>query len=105
MFQTAEPGKILSLEVNLLMSKMEILRGQVWRETSVQRPIACLCYCLSAVGTDCVSVYCVSAVGRGSNHRVALPASRPVGDRELREKEELKLGTLSPQATGEITNT
>ena len=58
-----------------------------------------------AVGTDCVSVYCVSAVGRGSNHRVALTASRPVGDRELREKEWLKLGTLSPQTTGEITNT
>ena len=77
MSQTTGPGKVLSLEVNLLMSKMEILRD----------------FCAEANGVSVTASSQLAQIvylcivyprwGVGLTHRVALIASRPVGDRGL----------------------
>lgn len=77
MSQTTGPGKVLSLEVNLLMSKIEILRdlaeanGVSVTASSQLAQIVYLCIVYPRWGV-------------GLNHRLALIASRPVGDRRLR---------------------
>lgn len=77
MSQTTGPGKVLSLEVNLLMSKIEILRdlaeanGVSVIASSQLAQIVYLCIVYPRWGV-------------GLNHRLALIASRPVGDRGLR---------------------
>ena len=78
MSQTAGPGKVLSLEVNLLMSKAEILRDFCAEANGVSVTV-------SSQVAQIVYLYIVyPRWGGGLNRRVALIASRPVGDRGLR---------------------